>query len=536
MFLVIRVPLMWRQPGGLDEEFYATPGLAILKDGVPRAPHIPQRDPGRVFYLADQAFFVEPPLSFYWQALFFAVLPDTYGAARLASGVAALATICLVYELGRVLYRSEAAALWGAGLYSLMRTFYFPATTGRPDMLCTALGLGALLCLARSQCTRRRASSLVLTGVLLGLGGLTHPLALVYALQASGWLLFASRGWRRLGHPTLVAALALAVFTLWLPLMIRFPDEFRRQFLNHMHSGPGLLARLVLPWESLRFHAWMMSGHLGAVQFALLLGGTAMATAIACLSRQRGARRALPLHQSDAQATGAADPPSLARRASVSDALPAIDFRHSNHGPLVACLLAWSSVYLLSATAGVHPTQYYWCYPTALLCVCLGRAIAALAACVPARGRRRVLVNWAGGALLVALMLPGAGLRTWRAHLRHWNNIDYNAPAFAQRLLAELPADARCTVDREFVLDFLAAGRPTILAETFAIYFSAEQFPYDYLVISRHGLDENIADVMQGELVRTYGDRDDLFACYAEIYRPAPVPTPSPARRDERGD
>jgi 4-amino-4-deoxy-L-arabinose transferase-like glycosyltransferase len=529
-FVVLRVPLMWRQPGGMDEEFYATPGLAILAGEVPRAPHLPQHDPDYEFYRADQAFFAEPPLSFYWQALFLAVLPDTFGAARLASGAAALVSIWLVYELGRTLYRSETAALWGAGLCSLARTFYIPAMMGWPYMLCNAFGLAAILCLARAQ--RRLLAGgagplpgpwaasmplLALTGLFLGLGGLTHPLASVYAIQAAGWLLIASRGWRRLANPALVAVIASVVFTaLWLPMIARYPDAFRGQFLKNWQSDSGVVDRIVQPWESLRWHAWIMTGPVGPLQFLLLLGGPALATALACATwlRRAGARRA----RTRADEQRGVPPPARESVASV-ERTPSDD-GGADHGPLIACGLAWSSVYLLATLSGEHPTQYYWCYPTALLCVCLGGAIAEVSARIPANGRRRALVNCAGGSLLVAAMLPGAGLRTWLAHLRHWNDINYNAPAFAQQMLADLPADARYTVDRAFVLDFLADGRRTLLAETYRPHFSAQEFPYDYLIVSRYGLEQQIADTMRGTLVRTYGDRDDLFACYAEVYRP----------------
>jgi hypothetical protein len=219
----------------------------------------------------------------------------------------------------------------------------------------------------------------------------------------------------------------------------------------------------------------MMSGHLGPVQFWLLLGGAAVAT--------------------------------LA------------EIRERAAGPRIACLLAWSSVYLLACSAGVHPTQYYWCFPTALLCVCLGRAVSWLGGLLPGRPRPRLALKWAGAAVLIGLMLPGLGLRTWLAHLRHWGDVNYNAPAFARRILADLPPEARYTVDREFVLDFLAAGRTTILAETFALYFNAAEHPYDYLLVSRHGIEEQIPAALGGTLVRTYGERDDPFACYVEVYR-----------------
>lgn len=470
-FTLIRAPLIARQPGGLDEEYYALPGLTILAGGIPRMPHVPQRDPEKVFYRADEALFAEPPLSFYWQALFFAPLPDTYGAARCATLVAALGVLCLIYELGRQLYQSEAAGLWAAAVCGLARSFYFAAQTARPDILCTALGLSALLAVARWQESADRRW-LVASGVLLGLGGLTHPFAIVFAAQAGGWVFLASRRWRRVGHVALLAAVAIGVAALWLLLIFQHPQAFRAQFLNNIlrPAGPGLLARLLNPIDSFWSQGWMMTGHLGIVQSVLLL---------------------------------------------VAPVVAAAHDRFRARGPTTAWLLALSSVYLMAAAAGRHPTQYLWCYPTTLLCLCLGRVVTNAGRYV-ADGWLR----WAGGLLLLALMLPGAGLRAWWAHLRHWDDVHYNAPAFARRLLAELPADARYTVDREFVLDFYAAGRRTVLAETYDVYLSAEEIPYDYLIISRHGLDERIAETFGGEFVRAYGDREDPFACYAEIYRP----------------
>ncbi len=475
-FVVMRFPVLWRQPGGIDEEYYAIPGLTIWQSGIPQLPHVPQRDAMRVFYLADQALFAEPPLSFYWQALFYGLLPDRYGAARVASAIAALGVIWLVYELGRLFYRSETAALWAAGLCSVARSFYFPAVTARPDMLCTFFGLAALLLVARFRMTGAM-KSLVLSGVCLGLAGLTHPLAIVPAIQAAVWLAFTGTGWRRITHPALLAGIALSVFGLWTPFIIQHPEAFRAQFFNNIlgQAGPRLLTRLVLPWESLSHHAWMMKGHLGPIQYYLFLGGLVAAGVLELRSRARS----------------------------------------------VAWLLAASSIYLVSTTAGLHPTQYFWCYPTALLSITLGRAAAGAAELLHATGRRGTWLASAGAVVLIGLMLPGAGLRTWVAHLRHWNDRNYDAPAFAAQILSDFPPGARYTVDREFVLDFVAAGRRTLIAECYPYYFSAENHPYEYLVLSRYGLEENVAEKMNGELIRTYGNRDDLFSCYAEVYRPA---------------
>lgn len=87
-------------------------------------------------------------------------------------------------------------------------------------------------------------------------------------------------------------------------------------------------------------------------------------------------------------------------------------------------------------------------------------------------------------------------------------------------MLNDLPADARYIVDPGYVFDFYLAGRRTILAVVFEFYFDAEEFPYDYLVAGPYSFDNQIPDRLDGRLIRTYGDAEDPFACYAEIYRP----------------
>lgn len=475
-FVAVRLPVLWRQPGGIDEQYYGIPGLTILESGVPRLPHVPQRDPTRIFYLADHALFAEPPLSFYWQAVFYSVLPDRYGAARVASGVAALGVIWLVYELGRLVYRSETAALWGAGLFSAMRSFYFPAIAARPDTLCMFFCLAALLFVGRFR-IKARITSLILSGVCLGLAGLTHPLAVVPAIQITVWLMLASAGWRRITYPAMLAGIALSVFCLWTPLILQYPEEFRAQFFNNIlrPTGPGLLTRLAFPLDSLGEHSRIMLAQIGLTQYSLLLGGLCAAGMMELCRRDKA---------------GAA-----------------------------AWLLAASSIYLASTLAGGH-TGFFWCYPTALLALTLGRAVAVAAEMLFAQGRWGSCLAWAGAIALIGLMLPGSGLRASWAHLQHWNDRNYDAPAFAAQIMNDFPPEARYTVDREFVLDFLVAGRQTLIAESTPLFFSPENYPYDYLILSRKGIEERVAVKMNGELIRTYGDPDDLFACYAEVYRP----------------
>jgi hypothetical protein len=74
-------------------------------------------------------------------------------------------------------------------------------------------------------------------------------------------------------------------------------------------------------------------------------------------------------------------------------------------------------------------------------------------------------------------------------------------------------------VDTQFALDFLAAGRTTLIAESNPMYFRIDQHDIDYLVISRHGRELRLTDLFDVELLWTDGNVDDVLACYVEVYR-----------------
>jgi hypothetical protein len=117
--------------------------------------------------------------------------------------------------------------------------------------------------------------------------------------------------------------------------------------------------------------------------------------------------------------------------------------------------------------------------------------------------------------------LPGAGLRSWAAHLRHWSDLYYNEPRFTQALLGDLPPDARLIVDPAFVFDAYLSGRKVMLGTNLDFFFNAAGQPYDYLIVGPLGRQYHLAETMRGRYLRDYGDPDDLFACYAQVYVPA---------------
>jgi 4-amino-4-deoxy-L-arabinose transferase-like glycosyltransferase len=494
-FFLVRLPLMYRQPGGIDEEQYAIPGLTILRTGLPQLPQLPSRAPESVFFRADEILYAQPPLYFYVQSLFYLILPPVYGTARLVSAISGAGVIWLTSQLAQRPGCSAAsgtlspapnspAALWSAGLLSLSRVFFFPATSARPDMLCAFFGMAAIWGVFRWQ-QATRLSGLILIGVLIGLGGLTHPFAIAYAIQIAVWLALLGSGRERLIRLAVVAGVALAVFSLWLPLILLHPDVFAVQFRNQFLSpdSQGLLWRLAFPWTSLRYHATYLWGYVTPWQALLLLGPLCVCSLNSWRSSDRNLR--------------------------------------------TVCGLAWSALYLICVCTGPHHFIWgYFAYPAALCLIPAGWLIACIGAWLKRQGRSGPGVCWAGGLLLVASMIPGSGARILATHLRHWSDPNFNAPRFAQQLLATIPSDARCTVDKEFLLDFFAAGRPVLSARSEPIFFSAELYPFDSLICGRYVHVEHLVEKLCVRLERTDGIAADPLACYAEVYRPTSPPCP----------
>ncbi|MGD9857708.1 MAG: ArnT family glycosyltransferase [Planctomycetaceae bacterium] len=480
LFLAWRLPSMYREPGWQDEECHAVPGLTILATGVPRLPHLPSRSTQSLYYRADEVVFLEPPLFFYAQAAFYALLPHVYGTARLAS---AAGWVLLLVLAGKLAVRSGGtarAALWGMGLFMMSRWFYFPASAARPDMLCSALGLMAVL--ATETWTRTRQWRwLTAAGAAIGLGGLTHPFALAYAVQLAVWSCLAARRRQRLLAPALLAAVALLVASSWLLLIQSNPQVFEIQFRNqfiHDRGGP-LMERLLWPWESFAFHTGFLWPHMAAWQFSLPVAG-----AVLCLVLGRRERR-----------------------------------------PLLSTVgwLAISGAGLISVLVGPHhPVFGYFSYPAALAFIGVGCGIDRAMSALSARRRFARATVAAFGIACVISMLPGSRIRMNLAYFRNWNEVNFNAPRFARSLLDELPPDAMYLVDEEFALDFVEAGRNVIAFRAVHEEAVPRSTPYDYRIASR-STERYFAHVQwQDELAWIAGDPDNPYGCFAKVYRRTP--------------
>ena len=473
-FLAARLPFVLEQLPGQDELFFSVPGLMVARGEVPRIPYYPARNPEAFFYRADEILLEMPPALFYVQAPAFWIGPASVATARLPSLIAGMASIVFVFLLGRRA-GDGSTGLWGAGFYAASRVLFFPATFARPDQCCAACGLAAILALWTAIDSGRKRRFL-LPGVLLGAGLLFHPFAITYCLLAGLWTLVARASIReRLMRAVILTATTVAIFALWLPLIARAPDIFKKQFFNTMSlTGPNLLTRLAWPWPSVGNQVRLLSELAGEWQFWLMAGGLVVVTLLAAAARERKLLR------------------------------------------LVA--ITWSAMYLLTACQGMHPTKGYWTFTGALVFACLGTLPALLTRRLA--GRVRLVSICAAGLGLLLFFLPQSGLRMWQRHVFPDPEGRYDGREFLSRLMNEIPRGGRYVVEPAFVFDVWLSGRDAIARLEEQDYL-VDHYRYDWLLVSRDGLDKSIPKRLHGRLVRTFGDKDDLLACYAELYEPA---------------
>ncbi|OAI53142.1 hypothetical protein AYO47_00960 [Planctomyces sp. SCGC AG-212-M04] len=476
--LLLKVPVMYRQHAAGDEDFYGVPGLTLLQEGRLRVPFMPCRDRGSMFYRGDDRLLTLPPLYFFLQAASYAVFGATIGSARLASGIAGMGAILLLGALALRITRSERTALTAVAFYAASRVVYFPWLMSRPDTLMGFFGFASMLFALKLAGSPTRGNAAI-SGLLAGLGLYTHPYALVYVAQEGLICLWAGRGWREKIELALVySACAIAVASLWLFLILPEPSLWREQFLDFLgaQAGRRLHHRLAWPVETLPVQAAVYLEHVGIWQCILMMGSLFIAGVIAV--RDRSWR--------------------------------------------LIVFLSVSAMYFHVVSLGTHPTKGYWCYTGGWLWICFAMVLNRVCNAFRTPAARQVAF---GGlvCLAAALMVPGCGLRTLVQHIRHWNDIEYDAPRFARMLLSKLPAEATLAVDQAYVFEFYAAGRRNMItALEFPIVFTLHQFPYDFIVAGEYALDKKVPQINEGKEIARYGWLDDPFACSAIIFEAPP--------------
>jgi hypothetical protein len=316
------------------------------------------------------------------------------------------------------------------------------------------------------------------SGVALGLAALTHPFALVFAIQLGIWTLArCNSGSVRLISLVVLILATTSTFALWLPLIAIAPNLFWSQFAENIlrPAGPGLLSRLVMPSASIANQIPQLMVRANLIQFSMLVLGLIMTSGFVAIKRDRSARLGL--------------------------------------------FLAVSSIYLLIVCVGIHPIQGFWCYPAALCWLCFAYASVSIADSWPAKKWITPLASLA----LIFAMIPGSGLRATWTYLKNQGDTNFSSRPFVKQILREVPDEATLTVGREFALDAYGSGREIILACRHPMYFDSAKWPTDFFIFGRRDSEERMVEGYQSmghrlERIKQYGDPEDPLCNYAELW------------------
>lgn len=467
-FALLRLPALCHQAGGQDEQFFSIPGWTVYREGIPRIPYLPSRNRATFFENADRCLMALPPGLFYVQAPFFAVLPPGYPTSRLPSFLGALAMIVLTFAFARQLGAGTACAVIAAAALTLSRPLMFTGILARPDLLCCLCGLGAVMILFRfEKWTAVRTP--VAVGSLCGLAALFHPFALVFAILAAitcalspGTIL------ARLQRLVLVGVSSVMVLALWLPLIVKFPQEFFSQFTANVleRSGPGLFSRLLWPVDSIKHQFGNLYEFAGPWQMGLLAVLVMFISVVGFFATPRR--------------------------------------RWDWIG------LTWASIYFTATVAGMHPTLGYWLFPTSVILACSSAALSQLR---PSRIATVVL-----SIIVLVLLLPGAGLRMSWLYLRHFGETEYHAQKFIAKVLNDLPREGVYVVDLSYVFDVYLTGRETLLSGNSKDCWGELPERYECLLLCWEGMDAKVPEQFGATKFRLVGDPQQLGTNYVYLY------------------
>lgn len=368
-----RSPVVWRDEVGLND-----PAKELARHGVLRSSVFA----GHQGY--EDAYFWQPP----GQALVTAAVYRLCGfgiwQTRIPPLLFGAAALALVFALGLLLLQDRLAAVLGAVVLALDPKYLQLCRSARMDPQALFLLLAGTLVLlggalgAGAAADGRRAAALrpLLAGLLIGLAGITHPVAIGWGLGLGLLCLALARRGERLPAAAGFALGAAAPPLAWLGhtwLTGRW-DLWEAQFLGHGGghlAGGSLAGRLgaetVNYWQQYRLAPLLLLLYAAALPWLLW--------------RWRGAR--------------------AARLA------------------LAVPILVMLSFDALVMTKGLG---YYYLYPAALLAIAAGGLLAALLR-QPAAGRRRLAM--AAAALLGCNLLAAGLAGRWLSLAWQWRERSY---------------------------------------------------------------------------------------------------------------
>src|SRR5436305_3603408 len=232
-----RSPVVW-----IDEVTLNDPAKELARHGALRSSVFA----GRAGFEAH--YFWQPPGQALVTALVYEVCGFGIWQTRLPPLLFAAGCLAALHALGARLLRSARAATFAAGLYALDPKFLQVSRSGRMDPQCLLFALLGTLAFLRAAADGEAQPAggfhrrLAVSGLLIGLAGVSHPLGVAWALGLGLLVLGTAAGWRKLTGLAAFAAAAALPAALWLAWALRTStfQVFAGQFLDH---GEGHLAR-----------------------------------------------------------------------------------------------------------------------------------------------------------------------------------------------------------------------------------------------------------------------------------------------------
>lgn len=243
-----RSPVVW-----LDEVTLNDPAKELAESGILRSSVFAGE---RGF---ERAYFWQPPLQPFITAISYRFFGFGIWQTRIPPLIFGGGVVFLIGLITFKLFGSRLGALFSSLIFALEPKFIQTARSGRMDAQCLFFALLGLYFYLRFR-EERRHSFLALSGLMVGLAIITHPVAFSWAIGIGVLVLF-STGEGRLKSSLYFAISAAIPPLLWVGYgLYFFPRLFFDQFIlhgeGHLVTG-GLLSRLIA-----ELHRYLRAYHL----------------------------------------------------------------------------------------------------------------------------------------------------------------------------------------------------------------------------------------------------------------------------------
>ena len=181
----------------------------------------------------ETAYFWQPPGQALVMAAVYKLLGFGIWQTRLPGVIFGGIAVMLLYFLAMRLFNSRRAATIAALLFAFEPMYIQASRMSRMDTQCLVFVLlGILFFLRANTGDNKRYVWITLSGFLVGLAGITHPLAICWAI-AIGLLIILIGPRNKL--PSLICFLVAAAIppAIWFGYAFQAPELFKAQFLHH---------------------------------------------------------------------------------------------------------------------------------------------------------------------------------------------------------------------------------------------------------------------------------------------------------------